>query len=124
MSEQNMAALRAVYGEWARGNFSTTGDLLAPDVVWETGGFPLTAFTPASTALRGPAEIANYTRQAFRHAADYRIEARSFREMGDTILVTERHSARGKASGRETELTCEAFWTFRDDLVSRVRWQA
>ena len=112
-----------MYGDWARGNFSTTGDLLAPDVVWETGPFPLTAFTPATTVLHGPAEIASYSRRAFQHAADYRIEAQSFTEIGDTVLVTERHSARGKASDRESELTCDAIWTVRDGLVSSVRWQ-
>ena len=115
MSEENVETLRAVYGEWARGNFNAGSDLFARDAVFET-------FVLSSTVLLGPAEMASYLRELFTEFEDYRMEAREFAGTEDTVVVTEHHSVRGKLSGVETEMTLFAVWTFRDDLVSAVRW--
>jgi ketosteroid isomerase-like protein len=115
MSEENVETLRAVYGEWARGNFNAGSDLFARDTVFET-------FVLSSTVLLGPAEMASYLRELFTEFEDYRMEAREFAGTEDTVVVTEHHSAHGKLSGVETEMTLFAVWTFRDGLVSHVRW--
>jgi ketosteroid isomerase-like protein len=114
MSEENVETLRAVYGEWARGNFNAGSDLFARDAVFET-------FVLSSTVLLGPAEMASYLRELFTEFEDYRMEAREFAGTEDTVVVTEHHSAHGKLSGVETEMIF-AVWTFRDGLVSAVRW--
>ncbi len=115
MSQENVERLRAVYAEWAKGNFRAGRELWAPDISFE----PL---SDGRTALGGEA-IDGYMRGFLAQWNDCQIEGEDFAEIDDTILVTERQRATGKSSGIETEMTSYSIWTFRDGLVVRVRWE-
>jgi ketosteroid isomerase-like protein len=116
MSEENVERLRAVYSEWAQGNFRAGRDLFADDFVFEPMSDGVNAYV-------GPEATADHMRDFLAQWSEYRIEAQEFAEVGDAVLVTERQYGKGKNSGIETEMTFYAAWTFRDGLVVRARWE-
>ena len=114
MSEENVEHLRAVYAEWAKGNFRAGEELWAPDIVFE-------AMSDGRSAI-GRDAIEGFMREFLAQWTDFQIEATDLVERGDTILVTERQRGTGKRSGIEIDQTDYAAWTFRDGLVTSVRW--
>jgi ketosteroid isomerase-like protein len=114
MGEENIERLRAIYAEWAEGNFRAGAELLAPDGTFK----PLS--DGRETLDREAVEV--YMRDFFASWSDFRTEAEEFVDFGDTILVTERQRAAGKSSGIKTEQVVYAAWTFRDGLVIHLRW--
>jgi ketosteroid isomerase-like protein len=116
MSQENVERLRAMYGEWARGNFRAGGELFSPEAVFET-------ITDGRSAAIGADAIEGYMREFLAQWSEFRIAAEEFVEVGETVLVTERQHGTGKSSGAETEMTAYSAWTFCDGLVDRVRWR-
>jgi ketosteroid isomerase-like protein len=119
MSRENVERLRVVYAEWAKGNFRAGRELFAPDVSFEQGA--------DGRAALGRDAIEGYMRDFLAQWSEFRIDAEDFVQAGETgasetILVTERQHGTGKSSGIGTEQTVYAVWTFRDNLVIRVRW--
>jgi ketosteroid isomerase-like protein len=117
MSRENVERLRPVYAEWARGNFRAGAELLADDVV----------FAPMSDghgAHIGREAVKRQMREFLAQWSEFRIEAQGYAELGDAVVVTERHFGKGRSSGIDTEGTLYATWTFRDGLVVRIRWEA
>lgn len=116
MSQENIERLRAVYSEWAKGNFRAGRELFADDVVFEP-------IADGHKAYIGAEAVADQMREFFAQWSNFRIEAQEFAEVGEAVLVTERQYGKGKSSGIETEMTFYAAWTFRDGLVVRARWE-
>jgi ketosteroid isomerase-like protein len=116
MSEENVERLRALYADWAKGDFPGRQDIYAPDLTFEPG-----SPDQIGSVLTGDA-IESHLRDFLGQWERFRIELQELTEFGDTILVTERQYGTGKASGVSTEQTFYAVWTFRDGLVTRVRW--
>jgi ketosteroid isomerase-like protein len=117
MSEENVERLREVYAEWAVGNFRAGGALLAEDVVFEP-------MFDGRTAYVGRAAVEKQMRDFIAQWSEFRVEAHDFVDAGETVVVTERQYGMGKSSGVEIETTFFAAWTFRDGLVTRIRWDA
>jgi ketosteroid isomerase-like protein len=115
MGEENIERLKAVYAEWAKGNLAAAWELYAPDISYEPISDGLEAF-PLE-------EIQDVTREFLAQWKDFRVEAEEFEQVGDTILVTERQGGVGRSSGIEIYQTDYAAWTFRDGLVTRLRWR-
>jgi ketosteroid isomerase-like protein len=115
MSQENVERLRAVYAEWADGNFRAGGDLLAEDVVFEP-------MADGRSVFVGREAVEQQMREFLAQLKEYRVEAQEIEEIGETVLVSERQHGIGKSSGAEVEMTCFAAWTFRDGLVTRIRW--
>lgn len=103
MSEENVKRLRAVYTEWAKGNFRAGGEHFAPDAVLEQIAEP-------GSVYRGRDAIAGYIREFLAQWSEFRIEAEEVVDAGVVVIVAERQYAPGKASGVETETT----WTELD----------
>src|ERR1700751_1369868 len=116
MSAQNVATLRAVYDEWAKGNLRPGDEIYAPDVVFR----PLIEGrqTLDRTGFEG------FMREFLEQWDGFTIEAEDFLDLGSTVLVTERQRATGKTSGIETEQVFYVVCTFRDGLVVGARWEA
>jgi ketosteroid isomerase-like protein len=114
VSETNRERIEAVYRRWAEGDFTAGGELFAPEV----------SFEPISDGRGaiGRDAIDGYMREFLAQWDDFRVEAEEITERGDSIVVTERQRATGKASGIATAQTNYAIWTFRGDQVVRVRW--
>lgn len=114
MSQENIDRLRGVYDAWAKGEFRAGSELLAPDIVFEPrsdGGAAL-----GSDAIQG------HMREFLAQWREFRVEAERFEDFGDCVLVTERQYGVGRSSGVETKAIFYAVWTFRDGLVTRLRW--
>jgi ketosteroid isomerase-like protein len=116
MSRENVEALHGVYAQLAEGNLRAGAELFAPDISYE----PLAVVGRDAVGL---AEAEDVMREFVAQWEDFRIEAKEFEDLGDTILVTEHQSGTGKTSGIEIDMTNYAAWTFRDGLVTRVRWR-
>ena len=114
MPESNRERLEELYREWAKGNFRAGTELFAPDISFETVSDGLEAI--------GREGIAGFMREFLAVWNDFRIEAAEIEDRGDEVIVTERQSGTGKASGIAMDQTNYAIWTFRDGLVVRIRW--
>jgi ketosteroid isomerase-like protein len=117
MSAENVERMRAMYSEFARGNFRPAPDLLAPDLAYEP-------MAEGREAFHGVDEFGAQFREFLAQWSEFTIEALEFEDLGDAVLITERQRGKGRASGVETEMTFFSVWTFRDDLVVRARWDA
>jgi ketosteroid isomerase-like protein len=114
MPEENIERVRAVYAEWAKGNFRAGGELWAPDIAYQP-------MVDGGEAM-GRDAIERSMREFLAQWNEFRIEATDLVAVGETILVTERQRGTGKRSGIEIDQTSYAAWTFRDGLVVSVRW--
>jgi ketosteroid isomerase-like protein len=115
MSRENLEAVRAAYGELAKGNVWAGVELYAPDVVFE----------PAveRSSIHGLEAISEYMREFLEQWTDFRIEGLDYTEVGDSVVVKERQHATGRLSGAEMNQTFFAIWTFADGQIVRMRWE-
>jgi ketosteroid isomerase-like protein len=117
MSEENVEALKRIYADFARGDFSSGRDLLHPEVVF------LTFATEADDLVyHGPEGVRQWTRDFFRQWDDFRVEAEEFVEVGDKVLVISHQHAQGKVSGVPVEMPVFTVWTFREGQAVRIHW--
>jgi ketosteroid isomerase-like protein len=114
---QNVEQLRALYLEWAQGNFRSGRELFAEDVIYEP-------MAEGRESYRGREAVSGHMREFLSQWSEFRVEARDLLDAGDVVLVTERQYGKGRTSGIATEMTDFAVWTFRDGVVVRVRWEA
>jgi ketosteroid isomerase-like protein len=116
MAEENIARLRAIYREWAKGNLAAGEDLYAEDA----------SFIPMAEGR------STLDRQGFRRFMrsflaewdDFTSEAVEMTDHGDRVLVTERQRGTGRGSGIEIDQLFYVVWTFRDGLAVKVRWDS
>ena len=111
MSEGRIDTVRLAFAAMSSGDYDDTIALLRRDVEY----FPPGGQSP----LRGADRLRQWMEpDAFD---EQRIEALSFQESGEKLLVQQRLSARGAASGIELELVSWSVWTFDDaGLVARI----
>ena len=116
MDSNIVERVRAVYREWARGNFRAGAGILAPDVAFVT-------FTAEGDdiTLHGATAVAAWMRQFLGTWRGLRVEARDFRESGDRVLVLGHQYAKGRQSDVEVEMPTFAVWTLRDGVVTRLQ---
>jgi ketosteroid isomerase-like protein len=117
MGQENVDRLRAVYSEWAEGNFRAGGELLARDIVYEP-------MSDGRETYRGREAVERQMRDFLAQWSEFRVEAQEFVEVGEAVLVTERQYGKGRSSDIQVEMTFYTAWTFRDGLVVRVRWES
>jgi ketosteroid isomerase-like protein len=114
MSEENIEQLSRVYEEWAKGHLEAGAELYAPDALFE----PL-----AEGRMRLDRDgFQKFMRDFLAQWDGFAAEAKSYRDLGDIVLVTERQRAIGRSSRMEIEMTAYATWKFRDGMVVGVRW--
>jgi len=115
MSQEKIDALRAVYDEWAKGNFQAGGDLWDQRVLF----IPI-AELPDSGDYHGPDGVARFMRGFLESWTRYTIAAEDFSEVGDSVVVATRQHGIGRDSGiaggpsQQTHV-----WTFRGGVVIR-----
>jgi ketosteroid isomerase-like protein len=116
MSEENVARLRAIYAQWAKGNLDAGEDLYAADA----------AFIPIA---EGRSTLDREGFRRFMHSFlaewdDFTSEAVEMTDHGGKVLVTERQHATGRGSGIAIDQLFYVVWTFRDGLAVKVRWDS
>ncbi|HEY1237917.1 MAG TPA: nuclear transport factor 2 family protein [Solirubrobacterales bacterium] len=115
MSEENVEVLRRGYAALAEGGVEEMLELTDPE-------FELV--TPASLAsepgtFRGHDGVRAWFASFDGAMEGVRLEGRTFAAFGDNVFVETVLSARGRATGIETEQTAFLVWTVRDGLVVR-----
>ena len=109
-----LAKLRSLYEEWARGDFSR--EIFGSETVSRMVGW-----VDLDTEVKGADQIlAQMRRWLSAWEEPLVIEVEEFIESGDRILVLIRWRGRGKGSGVEMAAEGAHLWTFRDDRV--VSW--
>jgi ketosteroid isomerase-like protein len=117
MSEENIEAVRGVYGEWAQGNFRAGVELYDPDIVFVQGR---DLGTDSGTFL-GLDGVRDYMGKFLEVWERVTIEADELIEAGDSVVVKVIQRAVGKGSGVEpAEMEYFHLWTFRGGKVIRL----
>ena len=117
MSEEKLELLRPVLAEWAKGNFWTVAELMAPDITFR-------AAPPANFVAQGREEAARQMLDLLAHWSDYRIEAEELEDLGeDSVLAVGRQSGTGKLSGAEVDFPIFIVWKFRENEIVGVYFE-
>jgi ketosteroid isomerase-like protein len=116
MSQENVEIVRRIYEAFSSRNFDAIAQLGHPDVEWrpylsDLGGEP----------LRGVAAVRRYLESLAAEWDELQVEAEGFREVGNTVLVFVRTSARGRESGAQAEIHAAHVVTLRDGMIWRHR---
>jgi ketosteroid isomerase-like protein len=115
MSEQNVAALRRVYEGWERGDFSTSLPLVDENfLLVVTRSFPTAGVWVGVDALK------DHTAQVFEAWETLTMEAESYAEAGDSVLVSVLQKGVGAGSGVSTEMRYFQLWTLRGGRAIRL----
>jgi ketosteroid isomerase-like protein len=115
MSEENVAAVRAVYERWGAGDFRAGLDLFDPEVV-----FVMHPGFPDAGIYNGVAGIGDYTRGFLEAWGRIAIEAEDITDAGNDVLAAVRQHGVGTGSGAVTDLRYFQVWSFRGRKVVRL----
>jgi ketosteroid isomerase-like protein len=116
MSEENVEAVRRIYEEWGRGNFSEGVELYDADIVLvQSREFP------ESGTYLGVDGVRRYMLTFLDAWERLTIEARDLIDAGDSVVANVLQRAVGKESGAEpAEIDYFQVWTFRGGKVIRI----
>jgi ketosteroid isomerase-like protein len=115
MSQENVAALQAVYAKWGVGDFWTP-DIFDPDVevVWAE------EMPDATRSARGLSEVEKGIRNWLASWDECRWIADEFIPVEGGVLVLFTARGRGKGSSVEVEAHWAHLWTFAHGKATRV----
>ena len=112
MSQENVSALERLYAQWSVGDW-TDASLFDPYAV---GVMP----DPTPRPHYGLDALGAYWRRVLEGMDDVRMEATSYRQIENTVVVTVRRLAKGKGSGVQIDDRAAHVWTFRGTKVIRM----
>jgi ketosteroid isomerase-like protein len=121
MSEENVEALRSLYGEWAKGNLWALRDIADPAIEWEWSEGMASLYGGPRT-YRGLEEIGAATLEWLAAWDSYWMTAEDFIEAGDVIVVFMHLYARAAGTDSVTEQRAAAVWTLRNGRAVSVRY--
>ena len=116
MSRENVDALRPIYDEWGRGNFTPMFDVYADDMEWGWSA----EFPGLAGVYRDPAERNARLHEWLSPWEHWTCEAEEYVEHGDHVVVLARYRGRGKGSGVEVDTRGAHVWTLRNGRVVRL----
>jgi ketosteroid isomerase-like protein len=117
MSEENVEVVREMY-ERREGGDMRVGEFVDPEIEFVRIGSELPDF---AGEWHGTAGLRQATAEYLNVWDDYRFEVERVIDLGDRVLVLERHTARGKRSGASISQQVGTLFTLRDGLI--VRWE-
>src|SRR5215211_315609 len=116
VSLENAAeVVRAVYAEWARGNFRAGTELYDPHAV-----LVIREDFPDAGVYVGRDEIRGYMRRFLADWTDAVIEAEDVLGARDSVAVAVHQHATGSGSGALVDMRYWQVWTFRGGAVIRI----
>ena len=115
MSQENVAAVRAVYDEWRNGNFRAGVDLYDAQALLVQG-----ETFPESGNYVGLEGISEYMRTFLEAWEEVTIDAEDLVDAGDSVIAAVVQRGIGKGSGAPAEFRYFQVWTFRGDRVIRL----
>jgi ketosteroid isomerase-like protein len=122
MSQENVEALRWLYGEWAKGNMWALRDIADPAIEWEWSE-GMASMYGGPHIYRGLEEIGAATLEWLEAWDAYWMTAEDFVEADDEITVVPMHLyARAAGTDSVTEQRSVAVWTLRNGKATHVRY--
>jgi ketosteroid isomerase-like protein len=112
----NVEVVRRLNDVFNERSFGENADLLDPDIVWDMSRVQV----PDGAALTGRLGILEFLDAWTESFASEHIDAEEIVDGGDQVLVTVRHSGRGKVSGIEVDQRYAMVWTLRDGRAVRM----
>jgi ketosteroid isomerase-like protein len=115
MPDKNLSALKAVYTQWAQGNFATP-DIFDPDVeiVWAA------EMPDIQRSARGISEMTKSLRDWLAPWENFSWTADEYIAVEDGFLVLFTGRGHGKGSTVEIEAPGAHLWTFREGKAVRL----
>lgn len=115
MSAENVALVRSVYDNFARGDIASVLGVLTPDVEWVEGS---QEYLPQKGVHRSPEEVAG---RVFGNVVatfdEFAVIAERFHDAGDVVVVEGRAVGRTKRGAR-LDAPAAWVWTVRDGRLS------
>ncbi len=112
----NVEALRPVYEEWGRGNWSPRFDVYAPNMEWGWSE----EFPGLHRPSREPQTPSHRLREWLSPWEDWRCEAEEFIAEGEFVVALCRYTGRGKESGVAVDSRGAHLWTMRAGKAVRL----
>jgi ketosteroid isomerase-like protein len=116
MSQANIEAVKCVYEEWVKGNFTPRFELYADDFVWGWSD----DFPGLAGVYRDPAERNRRLREWLSPWEHWRVVPEEYVAEGDHVVVLTRYRGRGKGSGVEVDTEGAHVWTLRGGRAVRL----
>jgi ketosteroid isomerase-like protein len=117
MPRDNLEIVREMYERRERGDMDVA-EFVHPEIVFARIGSNLPDVAGEWHGLDG---MRKATVEYLNVWDDYRFEVERMIDLGDRVLVLERHTARGKRSGAIINQDVGTLLTLRDGLI--VRWE-
>jgi uncharacterized protein len=115
MSAENVAVVRSVYENFARGDVPAVLAVLAPDIQWVESP---QEYLPHRGTHRSPAEVAGKVfAMVMDHFDEFAVVPEHFHDAGDVVVVEGRAVGKTK-SGDILDARAAWVWTVRDGLVT------
>ena len=114
MSQENVEAVRRLYDLWDRRAFALAVELYDPDIVYARIGDDVPDF---AGRWRGVEQMRQAVMPYLSAFVEYRFELEEIRDLGDRVLVRERHRAFGRRSGVAVDHAVGALFTLREGRV-------
>jgi ketosteroid isomerase-like protein len=117
MTPRNVEIVREMYDRREGGDMYV-GEFVHPEIVFIRIGSEL---PDVAGEWHGKEGLGQATAEYLNVFEDYRFEVEKIIDLGDRVLVLERHSARGKLSGASISQDVGTILTLRDSLI--IRWE-
>ena len=118
MSAENVAVVRSVYENFAKGDVGAVLSALAPDVEWTEA---TQDYLPHNGTHRGPEAVAaKVFAMVFEHFEEFAVVPERFHDAGDVVVVEGRAVGKTKAGGI-LDAPAAWVWTVRDGLATSNR---
>jgi uncharacterized protein len=117
VEEQNVAAVRAIYDAFAKGDVPAVLGGMADDVEWhEADGMPYGGIH------RGPDAVAqNVFGPITTDIPDFQVTPEQYIASDNTVAVVVRYTGTGKATGNQLDLEAVHVWDVSDGKPVRFR---
>jgi ketosteroid isomerase-like protein len=121
MSQENVDALRWLYGEWAKGDLWALREIAVPTIEWEWSA-GLASVNGGPRVCHGLDEITAATLEWLAAWDSYWMTAEGFIEAGDDIVVLMTLHARSAGTDTVLEERVAAVWALRNGRATSVRY--
>ena len=122
MSQENVEALRWLYGEWAKGDLWALREIADQNIEWEWSP-ALASVSGGPRIYRGLDEIGAATLEFLGAWDRYWMTAEDFIDAGDeTVVVLMRLHAQAEGTDSVIEQSSTAVWTLRNGRAVHVRY--
>ena len=121
MADPNVEALKPVYADWRRGDWSSKFEgLLARDFEWRWSDEFGSLADSSGGADSDPRSWAARLREWLSTWDDWRCEAEDYVPIGDHVLVLCRYSGTAKSSGVPVDVEGAHLWTLEGGTPKRL----